>query len=366
MNQASYRSALGATPRRGMRGINSRTQDTGAIIANYGRGVSGVGGINSRTQDTGAILANYARGVNVNMLSGLGSLDWLGQGIALAVIAELTSKATDTDKPDPVQEEVDRLEAARKLHDPFTGAGLVGPGRDNTVYIQSSGMGALGALRGFGSSSARSAASPPFPGASAGGVASLSGAEGALAPASAITTAAISSGSSLASGSTWLAAAGGPIGLAVAGVTVALTMLFKRKGPRQKVATTQVVDSVEPLLVDNLEGYLAGPRTVTSQAQAVANFEAGWQYVVESCDIPEMGTPGKRCVSERGRGGQWDWFRRYLDPILDDPDVRPDPAPGMTYETDPATGEVKQVLAPGNEAMPLLLLAGAAALMLTL
>lgn len=115
------------------------------------------------------------------------------------------------------------------------------------------------------------------------------------------------------------------IGLAIAGVTLALVALYSRKGPKQKVATTEIVNKVEPLLKQNLAGYMAGPHTVSSQAQALANFDAGWQYVVDNCSIPEMGNPGKACVSDRQPGGKWDWSSYYRDPIANDTQVKPDP-----------------------------------------
>jgi hypothetical protein len=123
----------------------------------------------------------------------------------------------------------------------------------------------------------------------------------------------------------WAAAAVPIIGPIVAGVTLGLMALFARKGPRQKVATTQIVDKVEPLLAQNRDAYLALPvRTASAQAQALANFDAGWQYVVDNCGIPEMGDPGRRCIEERQRGGKWDWFALYRDPIEKDPNVVPD------------------------------------------
>lgn len=115
------------------------------------------------------------------------------------------------------------------------------------------------------------------------------------------------------------------IGAAVAGVTIGLMLLYSRKGPKQKVATTKIVDQVEPLLEENLQGYLNGPRTRSAQEQALQNFLAGWQFVVDHCDIPEMGDPGQRCVSERTRGGKWDWYALYYDPIANDSSVKPDP-----------------------------------------
>ena len=124
----------------------------------------------------------------------------------------------------------------------------------------------------------------------------------------------------------WSTAATPVIGAVVAGVTIGLMLLMNRKGPRQKVATTQVVDGVEPFMRDNLQGYFAGPRTVSSQAQALANFDAGWQYIVEHCAIPEMGNPGQACVNDRKQGACtwreagacWNWFIGYRDPIAND------------------------------------------------
>lgn len=140
----------------------------------------------------------------------------------------------------------------------------------------------------------------------------------------------IAGGILTAGGSSSIAAAWGTlaipvIGAAVAGVTIGLMLLYSRKGPKQKVATTKIVDQVEPLLEENLQGYLNGPRTRSAQEQAMQNFLAGWQFVVDHCDIPEMGDPGQRCVSERTRGGRWDWYALYHDPIANDPGVKEDP-----------------------------------------
>jgi hypothetical protein len=170
------------------------------------------------------------------------------------------------------------------------------------------------------------------------------------------------------------------IGAAICAVTLVLGLLFSRKGPKQKVATTSVANKVEPALQQNLAAYLAGPRTVSSQKQALANFDAGWAYLVEYCDTPTMGDPGKKCVSDRqsgactwkatagawttdsttgesrwtpagaaGSGNDcWNWFVGYRDPIANDPGVIPDPvydASGnlVTTVTDPTTGVVTTV-----------------------
>ena len=115
------------------------------------------------------------------------------------------------------------------------------------------------------------------------------------------------------------------VGVVIAGVTLALMAIFARKGPKQKVATTEIVNKIAPLWEKNLAGYMSGPHTVSSQAQALANFDAGWQYILDNCGIPAMGDPGKRCISERDRGGIYDGFAAWRDPIANDPHVVPDP-----------------------------------------
>jgi hypothetical protein len=123
----------------------------------------------------------------------------------------------------------------------------------------------------------------------------------------------------------WAVAAIPIVGPILAGVTLGLSALFARKGPRQRVATTEIVNKVEPLLQQNLQGYLSSPRNRLAQTQALPNFDARWQFVVEHCAIPEMGNPGRACIADRDRGGQFDWFAAYRNPIANDPDVQPDP-----------------------------------------
>ena len=141
-------------------------------------------------------------------------------------------------------------------------------------------------------------------------------------------------GAASALGAGWATAAIPIVGPIIAGVTLGLTALFSRKGPKQRVATTEIVNKVEPLLKQNLDGYFSGPRTYSSQAQALANFDAGWQFVVDNCGIPEMGNPGQACINDRkagacvwkdAQGVCWNWSSGYRDPIANDPEVRPDP-----------------------------------------
>lgn len=149
----------------------------------------------------------------------------------------------------------------------------------------------------------------------------------------------------------WLSAAAVPvIGAAVAGVTLGLQLLFNRKGPQQKVASTKIVDELEPLLKNNVEAYISGPRTRSSQAAALQNFDDAWAWLsgAEACGNPALGNPGKACLSDRARGGKWDWFARYRDPISEDAGVNDDPVqdalsqiiPGLTPETSDQLGQL--------------------------
>ncbi len=376
MQQTRYRTALGGRPvrpRRGrLRGINSCTQQTSTLLSRFSApGVNvarPLSGVNSRTQQTSTLLSQYSTpGVNVAQPSpamssaaragmqglgsaaishGLGALGahWMLQALATAAGAEFIGKAMqERDATEELEKMASAREHARKLSDPFLGADRAGP---THVVVADMRERPYSPRVGLGQTGAAAA------GASA---------------ATTISSAAISSGSSIASSSTWLAAAGGPIGLAVAGVTTGLSYLFSRKRPQRKVATTQIVNEVEPLLQQNLEGYLNGPRTVSSQAQAVANFDAGWQFVVDNCGIPNMGKPGQWCIQDRDRGGQFDWFRRYRDPIQNDPDVVADPPPGKTVLRDPQTGAPQVVDNAQTQAVksmaPLLVGGGALALL---
>jgi hypothetical protein len=118
------------------------------------------------------------------------------------------------------------------------------------------------------------------------------------------------------------------VGIGVAAVTLALGLIFSRKGPAQKVAATKIVDQIEPQLKANVEAYMSGPRTRSSQAQALSNYDAAWQYVIspDALGNPELGNPGKVGIADRDRGGKWDWFAYYRDPIANDPNVRDDTA----------------------------------------
>jgi hypothetical protein len=62
----------------------------------------------------------------------------------------------------------------------------------------------------------------------------------------------------------------------------------------------------------NLVAFQSGQET---QQQAIDNFNQGWGIVEQNCSNPQLGDAGVRCIGDRERGGKWDWFKMYLDPI---------------------------------------------------
>lgn len=121
------------------------------------------------------------------------------------------------------------------------------------------------------------------------------------------------------------AAAGGPIGAAVGGAIFAVNALIglifgKSKTGIEKEKGTQVVNQAEPLLKQNLAAWKASGKTIAEQQQALANFDQIWAQVVAGCqqNSPDVSS----CYTDRQRGGKWDWFAYYRDPIANDPGVK--------------------------------------------
>lgn len=108
------------------------------------------------------------------------------------------------------------------------------------------------------------------------------------------------------------------IPLAVAGGQTALSLFLGRKSGAQKRSATAIVDEAERLLRENLDFYLASDRSALQQAAAIDYFNQVWGGVVAQCGSPALGSAGERCINERKRGGVWDWFERYFDPIAQD------------------------------------------------
>lgn len=121
------------------------------------------------------------------------------------------------------------------------------------------------------------------------------------------------------------------IGVGVAAVIGAIA-LIKNSGCGQTcIITSDDANKIEPLLKQNLDGYMAGPHTVASQQAALQNFDYLWNMLAQACGNPQLGNAGKRCITDRqagsckwqdNSGGCWNWFVGYRDPIANDPNVK--------------------------------------------
>lgn len=111
----------------------------------------------------------------------------------------------------------------------------------------------------------------------------------------------------------------------ISAVQTGIALWKSRRKPQQKIATTQIVDDAERILQANLSAFSKEP-TRTNQTAALRNFDDVWDEVTAACSDPAMGQPGRNCVSERARGGRWDWFAAYRDPI-EQADLMADPDP---------------------------------------
>jgi len=108
--------------------------------------------------------------------------------------------------------------------------------------------------------------------------------------------------------------------LIIGGVQIGIDALFNRKSGAQKQAATSIVNQMEPLLKQNVDTFLAAePKTPELKAKALGVFENSWQQMVGMLSDPALGKPGQVGVTDRARGGKWDWWSYYYDPILNEP-----------------------------------------------
>lgn len=129
------------------------------------------------------------------------------------------------------------------------------------------------------------------------------------------------------------------VGAAFAGIWLGIQAILNSGCGQSCVITSNWANQAEALLKKNLAAYLAlpTPRAESAQAAYLANFDAVWNYLVQECSSPSLGTAGKNCIADRQAGachfkqnGQcWSWFSGYRDPIANDPNVAPDSAASL-------------------------------------
>lgn len=119
-------------------------------------------------------------------------------------------------------------------------------------------------------------------------------------------------------------------GIAVASLFFSLRRMF---GPNPlNVPATQIVDAYEPVFRENLAVFQQGQIT---RREGLGNFDTLWQAMVN--DLSQIPDPNvvRRSVGDRDRGGKFDWFRLYRDPIEQGQET-------VAMQFDPRTGQYQQ------------------------
>jgi hypothetical protein len=134
------------------------------------------------------------------------------------------------------------------------------------------------------------------------------------------------------------------------------------------IEASDIDNYAECVMHANIDTYMAigPPRYQSQQTAALAVFDSAWSYIVQGC-TQVGGTPGQNCISERQRGGKYDYFAASRDPIANDPCVVPDPtvAATVTSATTAAVSSASSAISSllgGSSSMllPLALLLGVA------
>lgn len=104
-------------------------------------------------------------------------------------------------------------------------------------------------------------------------------------------------------------------------ITTLVSGLFKPD--LSKIQATEIVNDIEPALRQNVNQWLSLPvtqKTIDNQKAFLDVFNQGWSGVVNGCN-KVGGDAGANCINDRSRGGRWDWFSYYYDPIANDTQV---------------------------------------------
>lgn len=101
------------------------------------------------------------------------------------------------------------------------------------------------------------------------------------------------------------------------------------------ITATQYANRTSDLAQQNMNVYLSlpTPRPKSLQQEALGNFDAIWNALVQQCGNPALGSAGQRCISERQRGGKYDYFSYYRDPIANDTNVYDDTQAAVSAPT---------------------------------
>ena len=134
--------------------------------------------------------------------------------------------------------------------------------------------------------------------------------------------------------------------VAAAGAIMAFVANFTQGCGNTCVAATRIVNELEPYLKKNVADYqaISSPRPSSVQQAALAVFDQVWNTVVTQCSNGSLGDAGARCISDRQRGGKWDWFAYYRDPIANDSNVISDAVGANLYSPNQVLQNVTNVV----------------------
>jgi len=155
-----------------------------------------------------------------------------------------------------------------------------------------------------------------------------------------------SAGGSIAAGILELSPVTGPAApfVALAGALVALAtgMGIGHGCGSSCIEATDVVNYAECVMALNLQTYLGlpCPRSAVANAAALQVYNSAWAYIVQSCTaIGGTGGSQQNCIAPRNRGGKYDYFASFYDPIANDTCVSADANPVNAVTGNPASSQ---------------------------
>ena len=148
-----------------------------------------------------------------------------------------------------------------------------------------------------------------------------------------------------------------PFVLTAASLIGPIASMFKGCGATCKEATT-IANNAESAAESLLQKWNATPVKYKSIQQAyLAAQQDVWNYISGSCQ-KIGGQGGQQCIADRQRGGKFDFFIHYVDPVANETDIVPDPVTASTG--------IASVLSGTVAGLPIPLILGGAGLLIFL
>jgi hypothetical protein len=123
--------------------------------------------------------------------------------------------------------------------------------------------------------------------------------------------------------------------VAAAGSVANFISSFLQPNIPKEVASERVDEIEADFMKPNVARWNALPmnhKTPEAQAAALDVFNKGWGGIIQFCSNMQLGSAGVNCIKDRQRGGRWDWWSYYYDPIANDPAVAANVAAAQAEE----------------------------------